>query len=173
MAEPGREELIDLYKVAVGEYRFQVNLNWDRSKYVLVFNTAVIAVGTGLVNDGYRLATPLLVGIFAVGLAAAALSAIAVTLQHDYYRSTRDRMLAIAAELGIDAWGVASTPGARDERTTFIARIGKVQNILYTLLLVAGWLTCLGWSTSSGGENRTSAAGRHSERTRVVRAARS
>lgn len=144
MAEPSREELLDLYKVSVDEYRFQVNLNWDRSKYFLVFNTAVIAVGTGLVNVGHRLATPLLVGIFAVGLAAAALSAIAVTLQHNYYRSTRNRMLAIAAELEVEAWGVASTPGARDERTTFIARIGKVQNILYTLLFVVAVVDLLG-----------------------------
>ena len=83
VAEPSREELLDLYKVCVDEYRFQVDLNWDRSKYFLVFNTAVIADGTGLVNVGHRLATPLLVGIFAVGLAAAALSAIAVPLQHN------------------------------------------------------------------------------------------
>jgi hypothetical protein len=83
------------------------------------------------------MATPLLVGIFAVGLAAAGLSAIAVHLQHGYYRTTRDRMLALATKLEVDAWGVASTRGARGERDTFIARVGKVQNILHLLLLVA------------------------------------
>jgi hypothetical protein len=144
VAEPSREELLDLYKIAVDEYRFQVSLNWDRSKYFLAFNTAVIGVGTGLVKVGSKLATPLLVGIFAVGLAAAALSAIAVNLQHGYYRSTRDRMLAIAARLDIETLGVASTPGARNERDTLFARIGKVQNILYTLLLVAAVVDLLG-----------------------------
>lgn len=44
---PSREELTDLYKIAVEEYRFQVTLNWDRAKYLLGFNTAVITVGTG------------------------------------------------------------------------------------------------------------------------------
>ena len=53
-------------------------------------------------------------------------------------------MLAIAAALEVEAGGVASTPGARDARTTFIARIGKVQNILYTLLLVAAVVDVLG-----------------------------
>lgn len=144
MADPRREELVDLYKIAVDEYRFQVNLNWDRSKYFLAFNTAVIGVGTGLVKIGNTLATPLLVGIFAVGLAAAALSAIAVNLQHGYYRSTRDQMLALAAKLDIEAWGVASTPGIRKERDTLLSRIGKVQNILYTLLLVAAVVDLLG-----------------------------
>lgn len=137
MAEPTRDELLDLYKVAVDEYRFQVSLNWDRSKYFLAFNTAVIGVGAGLVNAGKTLATPLLVGIFAVGLAAAALSAIAVELQHEYYRTTRDRMLALAVELEIGTRGVAATPGARRERNTFVVRMGKVQNILHMLLVIA------------------------------------
>lgn len=144
MADPSREELVDLYKLAVDEYRFQVNLNWDRSKYFLAFNTAVIGVGTGLIKVGRDVATPLLVGIFAVGLAAAALSAIAVSLQHGYYRSTRDRMLAVAAKLEVESWGVASTPGARGERNTFLARVGKVQNILHLLLLTAAVVDVIG-----------------------------
>jgi hypothetical protein len=144
VAEPSREELLDLYKIAVDEYRFQVSLNWDRSKYFLAFNTAVIGVGTGLVNAGRTLATPLLVGIFAVGLASAALSAVAVRLQHGYYHSTRDRMLSLATQLGIEGLGVATTPGARGERNTFVTRAGKVQNILYTLLFVAAVVDLLG-----------------------------
>lgn len=144
MADPSRKELVDLYKVAVDEYRFQVNLNWDRSKYFLAFNTAVVGVGTGLIKVGNNVATPLLVGIFAVGLVAAGLSAIAVNLQHGYYRSTRDRMLALAAELELDTRGVASTPGAREERDNFIARIGKVQNILHMLLLIAAAVDVIG-----------------------------
>jgi hypothetical protein len=145
VVEASREELLDLYKVAVDEYRFQVNLNWERSKYFLAFNTAVIGVGTGLVKVGdASLATPLLVGVFAVGLVAAALSALAVNLQHAYYRTTRDRMLALANQLDIQAWGVASTPGARRERATVAGRLGKVQNILYTLLVIAAVVDVLG-----------------------------
>jgi hypothetical protein len=72
---PQRDELLDLYKVAVEEYRFQVQLNWDRAKYLLGFNTAIIGVGTGLFKIGsHASATPLLIGIFVVGLVAATLS---------------------------------------------------------------------------------------------------
>jgi hypothetical protein len=144
VADPSREEFLDLYKVAVDEYRFQVSLNWDRSKYFLAFNTAVIGVGTGLIKVGNNVATPLLVGIFGVGLVAAGLSAIAVRLQHGYYRSARDRMLALAGNLELETWGVASTPGARGERDTLVARMGKVQNILYLLLLVAAAVDVIG-----------------------------
>jgi len=77
-----------------------VQLNWDRTKYLLGFNTAIIGVGTGLIKIGsHSAATPLLIGIFVVGLVAATLSIFAVYLQHTYYRSTRDRMVALASQL--------------------------------------------------------------------------
>ena len=123
-----------MYKVSVEEYRFQVQLNWDRAKYLLGFNTAVIGAGTGLVKLAGKAADILLVGLFAVGLAAAVLSMAAVYLQHGYYRSTRDRMLEIGKLLNIQSLAIATTPGARGERTTRILKVGRVQNILYILL---------------------------------------
>ncbi len=47
--ESRRQELVDLYKVAVEEYRFQVDLNWKRTQYFLALNVAILGVGTGLV----------------------------------------------------------------------------------------------------------------------------
>jgi hypothetical protein len=142
---PYRDELLDLYKVAVEEYRFQVQLNWDRTKYLLGFNTAIIGVGTGLIKIGSRsAATPLLIGIFVVGLVAATLSIFAVYLQHAYYRSTRDRMVALASQLNLQDTGVATTPGIRNERIDFVSRLGRVQNILYSLLLIIAFIDILG-----------------------------
>ena len=132
--EQPQDKLFDLYKVSVEEYRFQVQLNWDRAKYLLGFNTAVIGAGTGLVKLAGKAADILLVGLFAVGLAAALLSIVAVYLQHAYYRSTRDRMLRIGEQLKIRNLGIATTPGARRERTTRLLKLGRVQNILYVLL---------------------------------------
>ncbi len=34
-----REELLELYKLALEDYRFQVRLNWGRSQYFLVLNS--------------------------------------------------------------------------------------------------------------------------------------
>jgi hypothetical protein len=144
-SEPSRDELLDLYKVAVEEYRFQVQLNWDRAKYFLGFNTAVIGVGTGLIKVGdSHQAAPLLIGIFVVGLVAAALSGCAVYLQHNYYRSTRDRMVSLDRQLSLQGGVVATTPGIRGERVGRLSRLGRVQNILYTLLVIIALVDILG-----------------------------
>jgi hypothetical protein len=144
-AQPSRNELLDLYKVAVEEYRFQVQLNWDRAKYLLGFNTAVIGVGTGLVKIGSRSpASPLLIGIFTVGLVASLLSGCAVYLQHNYYRTSRDQMVSLSRRLGLEGGAVATTPGIRGERIDLVSRLGRVQNILYTLLAITASVDILG-----------------------------
>lgn len=43
--ESRRQELVDLYKVAVEEYRFQVDLNWKRTQYFLALNVAILGCG--------------------------------------------------------------------------------------------------------------------------------
>lgn len=84
MAVPAREdddraEAMKLYELAIDEYRFQVQLNWDRSKYLLGFTVAIIGLGAGLLRVGDR-ASPFLVFVFAVGLFASLLSLLVVHL---------------------------------------------------------------------------------------------
>jgi len=43
-------------------------------------------------------------------------------------------MVSIARQLNIEEFAVASTPGVRGERKTFILKLGRVQYILYVLL---------------------------------------
>ena len=129
-----RYELVDLYKIAVEEYRFQVQLNWDRAKYLLAFNTAIIGVGTGLLKISGKSADALLIGLFAVGFVSALLSIGATIVQHNYYRMTRDAVSRIGQELEVGDRGVATTPGARGGRGTWILKISRIQNILYILL---------------------------------------
>jgi len=138
-----RAEDIKLYELAVAEYRFQVQLNWDRSKYLLGFNATVIGAGTGLVQLGNRV-TQLLLGIFLVGLASAVLSAIAVSLQHSYYERTRDVMVAQGERLRLDERAVATTPGALRRRTHWWHKLGRVQTILHVLLAVCAAVDVLG-----------------------------
>jgi hypothetical protein len=46
------DQLIDLYKVAVEEYRFEVKLNWERVMYHLTLNSALVSIATGLLKIG-------------------------------------------------------------------------------------------------------------------------
>lgn len=141
---PGdREERLDLYRIAVEEYRFQVQLNWDRAKYLLGFNVAVISVGAGLVQLGPSV-TPLLAGVFLVGALAAILSVIAVALQHSYYQRIRDDMVAQGQALNLGTRAVATTPGAQGARRGLLARLGRVQSILYVLLTTSAAVDGLG-----------------------------
>lgn len=138
-----RSERRELYRLAVEEYRFQVQLNWDRAKYFLGFNTAVIAAATGLFKVGAT-ADGLVVGLFVVGLVSALLSAGIMRVQHDYYRSARDAMLREAAALGLGERSLTTTPGAQRSRTTRVARLTRVQNFFYAVLLVCATVDGLG-----------------------------
>lgn len=85
-----RSELLELYKVAIDEYRFEVRLNWDRMQYYLVFNTAILSAGLGLFKlPGDRSATPLLGLVFVFGVLVSLLGAHATNRGHQYYRRAR------------------------------------------------------------------------------------
>lgn len=45
-----RELLLTVYKAAVDEYRFNINLNWERTKFFLTLISSLIAVGVGLMR---------------------------------------------------------------------------------------------------------------------------
>jgi hypothetical protein len=83
-----RSELLDLYKLALDEYRFEVTLNWQRTQYYFTVNTAVIAAASILkVNglDGWL--PPLIVGtLFVVGYVTARLARRMIDKGHTYYR---------------------------------------------------------------------------------------
>ncbi len=44
------ELLLTVYKAAVDEYRFNVNLNWERTKFFLTLISTLIAIGVGLLR---------------------------------------------------------------------------------------------------------------------------
>ena len=92
IAEPGeisRAELLDLYKISIDEYRFEVTLNWQRTQYYFTVNTAVIAVAASILKlsgaDGWL--PPLIVGaLFALGVLTARLARRMIARGHTYYR---------------------------------------------------------------------------------------
>lgn len=143
-AHKQREEQLALYKLAVEEYRFQVNLNWDRSKYLLAFNTVLIGAATGLIRVGGADGHLLIGAIFALGLVAAFLSVLAIRVQQGYYKEARRRMTSLGDTLTLADFQIATTPGARGDRTGWKGRLGKVQTILYILLAVCMAIDAVG-----------------------------
>ena len=51
MSEPSDADLKKQYEFALQEYRFQIQLNWDRAKHFLIFNTAAFAAAAALYKN--------------------------------------------------------------------------------------------------------------------------
>ena len=89
---------MDLYKLAVEEYRFQAQFNWTRTQYLLGFNVAILAAGTAVSGPFGGFALP----VFLLGLVAAVLSLLVMRQQADYYRATRDRVRRLEDRYGVE-----------------------------------------------------------------------
>jgi hypothetical protein len=127
-APPPREELLELYRIAVEEYRFQVKLNADRSRDYVVVNSAIIAAGVALLGQA-RL--PLSAGgVFTIGLFVAVLSVMGTHTQHGYYRDTRNRQTQLANQLGFSGLvSIKTKPTGSRYR-----RFGSVTTVNYVIL---------------------------------------
>jgi hypothetical protein len=79
--------LMELYKIAVEEYRFQVTLNAARSRDYLVLNSAIIAAGVTLLGQKSNL---LAGAVFVAGFCVAALTGFVTHTQHKYDRETQE-----------------------------------------------------------------------------------
>jgi hypothetical protein len=104
-----------LYTILVEEYRFQVSLNWQRSQYLLALNLGLLGAGTGLLGITSSTARTLTSALFLVGAFVAVASIRVVTLQHEYYRSTRSRKVRLEEELDVTGSAPRPTAGMRGE----------------------------------------------------------
>jgi hypothetical protein len=94
------------------EYRFQVQLNWDRAKHFLVFNTATLAAAVALYKSGST--GPIKGGVSALLLLSALNSLVgqhSVDVGHRYYQSARDLKTRLEKKLGLEEYAILSTPG--------------------------------------------------------------
>lgn len=140
-----RSELLNIYQLAVEEYRFQVRLNWNRTQYLFALNAAVLAAGATLASAEEAQRPQLLVAaVFLVGILAA-LQAIAITQrQHQYYRNARDHMQHVASEVGLGDMRLRTTPGMRGGRAGKLSKLGRVTWMHYGLFTVFGVLHVAG-----------------------------
>ena len=100
------------YGHVLAEYRFQVLLNWDRTKHYFTFNTVLFGAAVALYKEAVT--WPAKAGISALLLIAASNSfhgAFAIGRGHEYYRSTRKTKALLEEKLGLDSLAIQSTPG--------------------------------------------------------------
>ncbi len=104
---PERPELLELYKVAIEEYRFEVNLQWDRLKHYFIVNAGLTSVGVTLLKGtsdtgGSVWMDVIVAAVFVVGMSAAALGIISLFRSREYYRMTVFKKTLIEHLLGYD-----------------------------------------------------------------------
>jgi hypothetical protein len=85
-AEVSRAELLELYRVVIDEYRFQVRLNWDRAQYFFVLGAAMTTGGGAVLAALDSGGSIIAMFVFAVGCTTAILGRQLVTTGHEYYR---------------------------------------------------------------------------------------
>ncbi len=100
--DDGRGELLELYKLALDDYRFQVQLNQSRSQYFLVLNIGIIGVASGIVSMASGPFASLVALIYVVGALFCVFSIIALHVQRKFYKSARDQKKRFEDMLGLE-----------------------------------------------------------------------
>lgn len=142
-AELSQEHLLRIYGIAVDEYRFQVNLNWLRTQYYLVFNVGIVALATTLVRfitGGLQL---FVATLYIVGFVCCLLCLAATRSQEEYYHAARDHIAVVEKRLGLTDLRLGTTPGM----TGLVRRFGKVKTFNRVLLWLIAVLNIVGSGT--------------------------
>lgn len=96
-------QLLDLYKIAVEEYRFEVRLNWDRTAYYLTLNSGLITIAAGLLKiGGAPIVNFVVAGVFSIGLLSSFIGIRNVLKGHEYYRRTVVKKTLLAEQIGLN-----------------------------------------------------------------------
>jgi hypothetical protein len=141
------------YELVLEEYRFQVQINWDRAKHFLVFNTATLAAAVALYKTGST--WPSKAGVMAL-LLLSALNATfgqhSVGVGHAYDQSIRDLKTRLEKDLKLEDYAIVSTPGMQRGHGTAPdgtpkyreKRWGKITFQIRALLVIIAALSALG-----------------------------
>jgi hypothetical protein len=121
---------VELYKNAVEEYRFQVQFNWTRTQYLLVFNAAILAAAVALSARPGRAAAL----VYALGAIAAALSSVVTATQHGYYQAARNRLKRVEVMFHIPDAARVDTTGNQGARRVQIKVTFVVNLLLWSMV---------------------------------------
>jgi len=102
--------LVESYKIAVEEYRFQVRLNWDRNRFFLLGSMTGISAAIALIRIPNQTTAAILVPVlFLLGTCLAILGLSAQRVGKEYYRRTIDSLNFIVDQINIEGTKRSST----------------------------------------------------------------
>lgn len=128
----GQVDPTELYRSAIDEYRFQVQFNWTRTQYLLIFNAAVLTAAVALSAREDWLAALL----YGLGAIAAVLSSIVHVTQHGYYQAARNRVKRVEDLVGVPDVARLDTTGNLGARRVRV-KVTLVVNVLLLAMVVA------------------------------------
>ena len=148
--EDNLKVLLELYKVSVDEYRFQVNLNWDRNKFYVLLNSGLITATCGLLRlPEFQFAEFLTAPLFFLGLLTSWLGYKTLIKGIEYRRRTVIKKAHIEDKLRkySDIIPADTTQGMKEAKTfkstsdfddylTKFPRIGTINYFLATLFVL-------------------------------------
>jgi len=103
---PTPEALRAAYQEHAAEYRLEVQMGWDRLKFFLSLNVALLAALSAFKGNG-----PMAAAGYAAGALSSLLGAHVVRKTHGYYQNARNAFQAVERELGLTPFAMATTPG--------------------------------------------------------------
>jgi hypothetical protein len=124
-----RDRLFDLYRVAIDEYRFEVQLGWQRTSHLLTLDSGLFAASVGLARLGPAAGqsrAAALIGVVAlIGVAVSVLGLSTLLTSRTYYERTKIKKTFLEQRLGLlhaqpastsvfSNLAVTTTPGMAD-----------------------------------------------------------
>lgn len=158
-----RELLLKVYDAALEEYRFNVSLSWDRTKFFLLLNSGLVTAGVGLIRvatGGDWLVWLFLIFFFLVAVGVSFFGLETVEMGKEYYREAVFTKTLVERQLGLlepvepsDEGGrvrnlsIAVTKGMRNADKILAARAssskvfwqsvaGRARGIFYILIAI-------------------------------------
>lgn len=127
-----QELLLKVYDAAINEYRFNVNLGWDRTKFFLVASAGLIAAGIGLikVTEGDRLASAFLVCFFILSAMITICGLKTLAVSKSYYREAIFTKTVVEHELGL----LEPLPNLQDARANLSIAVTDGQRDIKAIL---------------------------------------
>jgi hypothetical protein len=131
-AKARRELLLKVYGASIDEYRFNVQLTWDRTKFFLLLNSALLAAGIGLLKiaEGSLLTSVFLILFFMLSIGFSVFGLETATVGKAYYREAVFTKTLVERELGL----LDPIPGLDDPRANLSIAVTQGQRNIQAIL---------------------------------------